>query len=253
MYLDSQTECPFGTFTIPESYIGFLSFESFEVAPCSSLPVIKIKGCDTCWEVTETNSPVNPGIVTVTASFPDCPSCTPPLPCLCNRMTNYSTTTKAYEYIDCNDESVLITLTAGESSGKICLKRWVTDYPDTDNLEIFGECQTTNTIGVYVCPETRTQRRIKPGYSVPTCDIDRYEKITCRASEILYKEVIRLRYGISNCCPEDDEKWLIKKELIDLAALVDPNYICTPVQTCGCAPSSCGCGCSSTLKTCNSQ
>ena len=64
---------------------------------------------------------------------------------------------------------------------------------------------------------------------------------------------MRLRYGMSNCCPEDDETWLIKKELIDLAALVDPNYICTPVQTCGCAPSSCGCGCSSTLKTCNSQ
>ena len=253
LYLDSQTECPFGTFTIPESYIGFLSFESFEVAPCDSIPVIKIKGCDTCWEVTETNIPVNPGIVTVTASFPDCPSCTPPLPCLCNRLTNYGTTTNEYEYIDCNDDSVLITLIAGESTGKICLKRWVTDITDTDNLEIFGECQTTNTIGVYVCPETRTQRRIKPGYSVPTCDIDRYEKITCRASEILYKEVIRLRYGISNCCPEDDEKWLIKKELIDLAALVDPNYICTPVQTCGCAPSSCGCGCSSTLKTCNSQ
>jgi hypothetical protein len=50
-----------------------------------------------------------------------------------------------------------------------------------------------------------------------------------------------------------DEKWLIKKELIDLAALVDPDYICKPVQSCGCPPSSCGCGCNSTLKTCNSQ
>jgi 5-methylcytosine-specific restriction endonuclease McrA len=28
-------------------------------------------------------------------------------------------------------------------------------------------------------------------------------------------QVMRLRYGISNCCPEDEEKWLIKKELID--------------------------------------
>jgi hypothetical protein len=168
-------------------------------------------------------------------------------------MTNYSTTTKEYEYIDCNDGTVLLTLIAGQTSGKICLKRWVIDYPDTDNLEIFGECQTTNTIGVYVCPETRTQRRIKPGYSVPTCDIDRWEKITCRASEILYMQVMRLRYGLTNCCPEDDEKWLIKKELIDLAALVDPDYICAPVQSCGCAPSSCGCGCSSPLKTCSSQ
>ena len=285
--------------------------------------IIQIKGCDTCWEVTETNIPINPGIVTVTASFPDCPSCTPPLPCLCNRITNYSTESKEYEYIDCDDESVLITLAAGQTSGKICLKRWVIDYPDTDNLEVFGDCvlgsgfcyeynitispdtsgtlyykncsnnvesqllvsqrtpyiiticgidgQTSNDIYLtgsrpvrfekttvcytptLVCPETRPKRKIKPGYSVPTCDTDKWEKITCRSSEILYKEVMRLRYGMSNCCPEDDEKWLIKKELIDLAALVDPNYICKPVQTCGCPPSSCGCECSSTLKTCSSQ
>lgn len=234
----NEVEATVYTFTDLSAYVG---------------QVINIKGCDTCWEVFDTDTPINPGVVTVTNSFELCEDCTPPLPCLCNRITNYSTTTKEYEYIDCNDESVLITLTAGESSGKICLKRWVIDYPDTDNLEIFGECQTTNTIGVYVCPETRTQRRIKPGYSVPTCDIDRWEKITCRASEILYMQVMRLRYGLTNCCPEDDEKWLVKKELIDLAALVDPDYICAPVQSCGCAPSSCGCGCSSPLKTCSSQ
>ena len=283
---------------------------------------INIKGCDTCWEVFNTNTPINPGIVTVTDSFELCEDCTPPLPCLCNRMTNYSTTTKAYEYIDCNDNNILITLTAGETSGKICLKRWVTDYPDTDNLEVFGECtqsdnlcyqyeitvpgetqgilyykncngvvnfqnisltkfpteiiicgidgQTSSdiylndlipvpfekltvcNIPTYICPlPVKLGKKIRPGYSVPTCDIDTWEKITCRSAEIHYKEVMRLRYGMSNCCPEDDEKWLIKKELIDLAALVDPDYICSPVQSCGCAPSSCGC--SSTLKTCSSQ
>ena len=234
----NRVEPPVYTYTNLSGYLG---------------QVINIKGCDTCWQIAETDAPINPGIVTVTASFPDCPSCTPPLPCLCNRMTNYSTEDKDYQYINCNDETVNLKLAAGETSGKICLKAWLVTYPDTDNLEVFGECQTTDTIGVYVCPETRPKKKITPGYSVPTCDIDKYENITCRSSEILYKEVMRLRYGMSNCCPEDDEKWLIKKELIDLAALVDPNYICTPVQTCGCAPSSCGCGCSYTLKTCNSQ
>lgn len=235
----NEVEATVYTFTDLSAYVG---------------QVINIKGCDTCWEVFDTDTPINPGVVTVTNSFELCEDCTPPLPCLCNRITNYSTTTKEYEYIDCNDDSVLITLTAGESSGKICLKRWVIDYPDTDNLEIFGEC--TDLIDpkfTWECPETRPQRKIKPGYSVPTCDIDRWEKITCRASEILYMQVMRLRYGLTNCCPEDDEKWLVKKELIDLAALVDPDYICAPVQSCGCAPSSCGCGCSSPLKTCSSQ
>jgi hypothetical protein len=247
--LSLDTPCPFGTYTIEE----FSIFESFEVAPCDSIPVIKIKGCDTCWNVEETNTPINPGIVTVTASFPDCPSCTPPLPCLCNRMTNYDTIQRRYTYTDCDDVENAFILQPGKSSGKICLKKWTVTWPETDNLEVFGDCVLNEDQVTYNCPETRPKRKITPGYSVPTCDIDKYENITCRSSEILYKEVMRLRYGMSNCCPEDDEKWLIKKELIDLAALVDPNYICTPVQTCGCAPSSCGCGCSSTLKTCNSQ
>ena len=216
--------------------------------------IINIKGCDTCFTIAETDTPINPGIVTVTNSFLDCISCTPPLPCLCNRITNYSTEDQEYQYLNCNDETVNLKLAAGESSGKICLKTWLLDHPDTDNLEVFGECtDLQDPKFTWECPETRPKRKIKPGYSVPTCDIEKWEKITCKSSEILYKEVMRLRYGISNCCPDEDDKWLIKKELIDLAALVDPDYICTPVQSCGCAPSSCGCGCSSTLKTCSSQ
>jgi len=216
--------------------------------------IINIKGCDTCFEIRETDTPINPGIVTVTNSFLSCRDCTPPLPCLCNRMTNYSTEDQDYQYIDCNDETVNLKLAAGQTSGKICLKTWTLDHPDTDNLEIFGECtDLQDPKFTWECPETRPKRKIKPGYSVPTCDIEKWEKITCRSSEILYKEVMRLRYGLSNCCPEDDEKWLVKKELIDLAALVDPDYICKAVQSCGCPPSSCGCGCSSTLKSCSSQ
>lgn len=215
--------------------------------------IVNVKGCEGCWSIEEVEIPINPVPVTITNTYQDCPTCAPPLPCLCNRMTNYSNEIKSYEYINCNDQNIKLSLAPGESSGKICLKAWVVDYPDTDNLEVFGECSESNTPGVYVCPIVTPKRKIKPGYSVPTCDIDKWEKITCRASEILYKEVMRLRYGMSNCCPEDDEKWLIKKELIDLAALVDPDYICKPVQSCGCPPSSCGCGCNSTLKTCNSQ
>jgi hypothetical protein len=115
-------------------------------------------------------------------------------------------------------------------------------------IQNFGNC--TNG----VCPvEVLPKRKVKPGYSTPSCDIEKYEKITCRSSEILYKQVIRLRYGISNCCPEDDEKWLIKKELIDLDALRDPDYICKPTTSCCNQPiTSCGCDCNSTLKTCNS-
>jgi len=59
------------------------------------------------------------------------------------------------------------------------------------------------------------------------------------------KIVLEKRYGITNCCPDDDEKWLVLKELIDLQALKDPNYIC-PDCPCTCnsgkSYSSCNCG-----------
>lgn len=215
--------------------------------------IVNVKGCEGCWSIIEVEIPINPVPVTITNTYIGCLECTPTPPCLCNRMTNYSTEQKKYTYIDCTNEEQELILEAGQISEKICLQAWTLDYPDTDNLEVFGLCELSNTNKLYVCPITIPKRKIKPGYSVPTCDIDKWEKITCKASEILYKEVMRLRYGISNCCPDEDEKWLIKKELIDLAALVDPDYICKPVQSCGCPPSSCGCGCNTTLKTCNSQ
>jgi len=43
----------------------------------------------------------------------------------------------------------------------------------------------------------------------------------------MYKQVLQLRYGISNCCPEEDERYIIQKELIDLQAMIPPNE--TPV------------------------
>jgi hypothetical protein len=215
---------------------------------------IKIKGCDSCFTVLEeTREPVNPGIVEVTETFETCPECAPPPPCLCSRRTNYSTTAKEYQYIDCNgNESAVITLQPNESTGKLCVGEWRVFYPETDNLEVFGNCLLPSTFN-WVCPITTPVKKVKPGYSTPSCDIEKYEKITCKSSEIYYKQVMRRRYGISNCCPEEEEKWLVKKELIDLDALRDPDYICTPVTTCCSQPiSSCGCGCNQTLKTCNS-
>lgn len=121
-------------------------------------------------------------------------------------------------------------------------------------LEVYGDCEEClPPPPPPPVPEPAPRRKVKPGYSTPSCDIEKYEKITCKSSEIYYKQVMRLRYGISNCCPEDEEKWLIKKELIDLDALRDPDYICQPVTSCcGQTINTCGCGCGQAPKTCNS-
>jgi len=88
------------------------------------------------------------------------------------------------------------------------------------------------------------KRKVKPGYNTPICSADKYDKITCNFADIAYKKVLELRYGISNCCPEEDEKWLIKKELIELQALTDPDYTCDQIADC-CGNSTSHCSCNS--------
>ena len=102
----------------------------------------------------------------------------------------------------------------------------------------FGNCDNG------VCPpKVYPLQSLTPGYNTPFCSIWKYEEITCRSAELLYKSVLELRYGISNCCPEELDDLLIKKQLIDLDSLRNPNYICKPLSSCCNMPvSSCNCG-----------
>lgn len=202
---------------------------------------ITLKWCpDVCWEVTETRdiTGFNPTVVFPTAEYDSCPECAiAVLPCECQTVINTGLT-DTLTYIDCDGDTVPILVPIGQKSSKICAK--IITSPHLLVLK-YGEC-----IDGSCPPLVYPKATIIPGYSTPTCTPERYEEITCTTAEILYKQVLQRRYGISNCCPDEDNKWLIKKELIDMAAMVDPDYICAPSNTCNCPPSNCGC------KTCNS-
>ena len=108
-------------------------------------------------------------------------------------------------------------------------------------IEYFGNCING------VCPPVKNkQKSVKPGYNTPGCEAWKYEEISCRAAEAMYKQVLQLRYGISNCCPEEDEQYIVQKELIDLAALYDPAYPCA-TNSCGCNNN---CNCSTVEPVC---
>jgi hypothetical protein len=203
--------------------------------------VITLKWCpDVCWEVSKTRdiTGFNPTIVFLTQDYQSCPECAiAVLPCKCQTAIN-SGLTNTLTYYDCDGQEVTITVSSGQRSPKICAKLITSTVSD---IISYGDC-----IDGLCPPLVYPKATIIPGYNTPTCTIDRYEQITCRASEILYKQVLQTRYGISNCCPDDDTRWLLKKEIIDLAALVDPDYICSPSNTCNCPTSNCGCN------TCNS-
>lgn len=250
-YINSaDTECPISNNWVYDG--GDFEVENLVTTECTALPVIKIKGCDSCFTVEETREPINAGIVTVTDSFIDCPECLETFPCVCNKITNQDTIAKDFIYLNCLFEEVTINLQPNETSDKVCLINWVLT-PEEEALvyiEHFGDCINNQ------CPvEPLPKRKVKPGYSTPSCDPEKYEKFACKSSEILYKTVLEKRYGISNCCPDVDlgERWIVKKELADLQGAVDPNYVCTPVQSCCNNTSTCGCGCNSSPKTCNSQ
>ncbi len=111
----------------------------------------------------------------------------------------------------------------------------------TDFFETFGDCQHG------VCPPRTfpNKRVITPGYNTPICTPEKYDMITCNFADVMYNIVLEKRYGITTCCPEEIQKWMIKKELIDLQALKDPDYKC----------SECSYNCNSTnqCSTCKSR
>lgn len=115
------------------------------------------------------------------------------------------------------------------------------DFLLTDYFQTYGECQQ----GVCLPANFKNNRSVRPGYNTPNCNPDEYDKITCRFADAMYKVALEKRYGITNCCQDDDEKWIFKKELIDLQALKDPHYDC-PDCLCSCnsgkTHSTCNCG-----------
>lgn len=204
--------------------------------------IIKIKGCDNCWQVTETRTFTTLENVEVVQDFLTCEDCYVDAPCICTKVTNLTITTQTISYIDCENNEIDLTLLVNETSDKVCVKRWILpDLPVGQFLyqETFGECK----LGICPQPTFKNNRTVRPGYNTPICTPAKYDEITCKFADILYKIALEKRYGITNCCPEDDDKWLVKKELIDLQALKDPNYDCKECT--------CGCGSVNACPTCN--
>ena len=214
--------------------------------------VVQLVGCEKCFTVAEfIGVPTNPVQVTFHSEYTDCATCLKSFTCRCSTIYNEGTIAATFDYIDCNGTKKTSTsVPAKGRSERYCVIRWI-----TGTLPLYhGNCTQADADSPWTCPaETYPVKKIKPGYNTPACSIEKYEKISCNFGEQLYKSVVEKRYGVSSCCPEEIDKWTIKKELIELQALVDPNYTCSASpSTCGCNSSSCTtCNCS-TPKTCSS-
>ena len=207
--------------------------------------VIEISNCTGCWQVLPTDTPGTIESVTFVSEYVDCANCfLADAKCECIKITNVSEgDTENVEYYDCDNVFVSYKLNPGETTDKVCAKYVVTSSAYDNGilyLEKYGDCQE----GLCPPPVFKNNRKVKPGYNTPICSADKYDRITCEFADIMYKKALESRYGISNCCPDELQNWILKKTLIDMQALRDPSFNCT-------AQSSCSCGNTSICTTCN--
>jgi len=205
--------------------------------------VIRLAYCpDTCWTVEETDINISDDYVDVQDIYTTCEECLTNVIPFCSTITNNSESTQTFQFRDYDNNLQSITLDAGKTSRKFCVLKWV--YPlDWSLPEIFtdnGPCVDNR------CPSDIPFKSVRPGYNSPACSTEYYERIACEFAEILYRDVISKRYGIAPCCPEEEIYRLdIKYQLLELQAIKNPDYVCTP-STCSCnQEDTCGCSCNS--------
>ena len=90
-------------------------------------------------------------------------------------------------------------------------------------------------VGSEMCIRDSRPRAVKPGYDTPGCDPAYTEKISCNFANAVYDQMIITRYGVTLCCNDPIEKWAIKKQLLDLAAIYDAELCKNTFDKC-CPP-----------------
>lgn len=102
--------------------------------------------------------------------------------------------------------------------------------------ETFTTCVECNPPAV-VPPLTLKHRSVKPGYDTPNCSPEVVEQINCNFAEAVFQQVSSRRYGITFCCEalRSFDEWTIKKEMIDLNMLQDPDMCVNGPNPC-CPP-----------------
>lgn len=85
-------------------------------------------------------------------------------------------------------------------------------------------CDLCNPPIVPVEPELKLNLRpVVPGYKPPVCSPEYYDKVNCMYADQVNTQMLAVRYGLEVCCDDEFDKWDIKKELLDLQSIKNPN------------------------------
>ena len=169
--------------------------------------------------------------------YTDCDSCKADLSdCVCSTAVNGGTISGSLQYLDCNGSWIeTAIIPSGARTPKVCAIEW--NLENAIDIEWYGDCTEEiieNESSIWECPEVISKTRsVRPGYNTPGCPADYYDKVSCNFAEAYYKIALEDRYGIStNCKTIDLNKWEIKKEMLNLTAITNPDYVCPPTNAC---------------------
>lgn len=72
------------------------------------------------------------------------------------------------------------------------------------------------------------KRTIIPGYNTGHCSIDVFESINCGFARQMYTKFVNKRYGVEQKIEDEFDDFFIKKSLLDLNLIDDPDF-CKPI------------------------
>lgn len=195
--------------------------------------IADIGQCETC-ALASCDNALPVGSIQVTGTFVDCIACLP----TCYLLTDCSAVNdpiiasndlslylnQVIRLATCPDDCWTVTISP-TCVGSVTIGQILTS---------FATCLDCNPAPI-IPPLELHPRRIKPGYYTAGCPPEYTEKISCTFAEQMYDEMVAIRYGINICCDHDIDKWDIKKQLLNLKALYDPNLCICFLPTC-CPP-----------------
>jgi len=118
-----------------------------------------------------------------------------------------------------------------------CINQTISPLPGTI-VECHTTCEKCLPPPPAPTPELEIRNRtVKPGYQTKGCPPEYVDKVSCKFAEAMYQEAVSIRYGIEFCCEHaiNQSKWAIKKEILDLKMILDPEACCVPTEEC-CVP-----------------
>jgi hypothetical protein len=139
-----------------------------------------------------------------------------------------------YELVDCEGvlQSIYTQTDLSEHVGQVIT------LADSTNHEIPGcwfvnatdlSCPDSTIVKVYKCysdcvtcvptpiiPPIPTPRPVNPGYDTGSCDSDIVEKAKCDFVNMMYQQMMSIRYAIKFCCPPNVMAVVSQKEKIEM-------------------------------------